>query len=56
MRKLLAVAVLCSIGVVGCGGGGDDSAPRIKQITTESMTKTGDLWTVKFTSDIAASD
>ena len=54
MRKLLAVAVLCSIGVVGCGGGGDDSAPRIKQITTESMTKTGDLWTVKFTSDIAA--
>ena len=54
MRKLLLVAVLCSIGVVGCGGGGDDSAPRIKQITTESMTKTGDLWTVKFTSDIAA--
>ena len=54
MRKLLAAAVLCSIGIVGCGGGGDDSAPRIKQITTESMSKTGELWTVKFTSDIAA--
>ena len=54
MRKLLTVAVLCSFGLVGCGGGGEEAPPNIKQIKTESMSKVGDLWTVKFTSEIAA--
>lgn len=55
MRKLLSLVFVVAIGLVGCGGGGEDDAhPAIREIKTESMAKKGDTWTVAFTSEIAA--
>lgn len=55
MKLVHAVMLLLALAFAGCGGcGSTETAGPVKEITTESIERSGDTWNVKFTSKIDA--